>query len=107
MALKQDDFIIADTSGSFCFYELTGEMRNPFKLFKNNMPVAVDQDEVKWNKYLEDQDSAPYFPITGMEQIGDFIVYTTTRRQILKMRIQKEKSEDFGRISYLTIPFHR
>ena len=54
MALKQDDFIIADTSGSFCFYELTGEMRNPFKLFKNNMPVAVDQDEVKWNKYLED-----------------------------------------------------
>ena len=42
-----------------------------------------------------------------MEQIGDFIVYTTTRRQILKMRIQKEKSDDFGRISYLTIPFHR
>jgi hypothetical protein len=23
------------------------------------------------------------------------------------MRIQKEKAEDFGKISYLTIPFHR
>ena len=42
-----------------------------------------------------------------MEQVGDFLVYTTTKRQILKMRIQKEKSDDFGRISYLTIPFHR
>lgn len=42
-----------------------------------------------------------------MEQIGDFLVYTTTKRQILKMRIQKDKTDEFGRISYLTIPFHR
>lgn len=54
LALKQDDFIIADHSGTFCHYESTGEMRNPFKLFKNNLPVAVDQDDVKWNKNLED-----------------------------------------------------
>jgi WD40 repeat protein len=42
-----------------------------------------------------------------MEQIGEFLVYTTTKRQILKMRIQKEKTEEFGKISYHTIPFHR
>ena len=42
-----------------------------------------------------------------MEQVGDFLVYTTSKRQLMKMRLLKEKSEDFGRISYLTIPFHR
>lgn len=52
-------------------------------------------------------ETTPYFPITGMEQVGDFLVYTTRKRQILKMRIQKEKTEEFGKISYLTIPFHR
>ena len=41
LALKED-FIIADHSGSFCHYEATNEMRNPFKLFKNNLPTAVD-----------------------------------------------------------------
>ena len=49
----------------------------------------------------------PYFAITGMDQLGDHLVYVTAKKQILKMRIQKEKTEDFGKISYLTIPFHR
>ena len=107
LALKGDDFIIADTSGSFSLYESTGELRNPFKLFKNNLPVNVDTDDSKWSKHLEAQDSMPYFPITGMEQMGDYIVYTTKKRQILKMKVLKEKAEDLGKISYLTIPFHR
>ncbi len=109
LLLKSEDFIIADGSGQFCYYEPTGELRNPYKLFRSNMPVCVDIEESKWNKFLEAQDQgvAPFFPITGMDQIGDWLMYITTKRQILKMRIQKEKSDDFGRISYLTIPYHR
>ncbi len=34
--------MIADNTGSFFYYEATGELRNPFKLFKNNLPSAVD-----------------------------------------------------------------
>ena len=48
-----------------------------------------------------------YFPMTGMDQVGDYLVYTTKKRQMFKMRIQKEKTDDFGKISYLTIPFHK
>ena len=88
LALKGDDFMIADGSGSFCYYEATGELRNPFKLFKNNLPVAVDTEhEPKWSSHLEEQDSQPYFSITGMEQLGDYVIYTTLKRQILKMRL--------------------
>ena len=99
--------MIADGSGGFCHYEATGETRNPFKLFKSNLPYSVDMDDSKWSKFLDEQDSTPYFPITCMEQLGDHLIYVTKKRQILKMRIQKEKTDDFGKISYLTIPFHR
>jgi len=67
LAIKGDDFMIADGSGSFCHFEATGELRNPFKLFKSNLPVAVDTDDTRWNRNLEEQDRQPYFPITGME----------------------------------------
>jgi len=42
LVLKSEDFIIADGSGQFCYYEPTGELRNPYKLFKSNMPTMVD-----------------------------------------------------------------
>ena len=49
LALKSDDFIIADSSGSFAYYEPTNEKGNPFKLLKSNMPVNVDTDDSeKW-----------------------------------------------------------
>ena len=54
LALKGDDFIIANDKGDFCHYEATGELRNPFKMFKGNLPVAVDMDEnARWNNHLE------------------------------------------------------
>ena len=87
LALKSEDFIIADSSGSFAYYEPTNEMRNPFKLLKSNMPVHLDTDESeRWQYYLAEQDTV-YFPMTGMDQVGDFLVYTTKKRQMLKMRI--------------------
>jgi hypothetical protein len=51
--IKGEDFIIADQSGSFAHYEGTGELRNPFKLFKSNLPVAVESEGLKWNRFLE------------------------------------------------------
>ena len=108
LALKGDDFIIANDTGSFFYYESTGELRNPFKLFRNSLPTEVDSakdgdigtggsagivsashssSSNKWSKYLEEQDGTPFFPSTGMEQIGDYLVYTTKKRQLLKMRI--------------------
>jgi hypothetical protein len=72
-------------------------------MVKGNLPVGVDHEEVKWNRYLDESSVA----VTGMDQVGDFLVYTTANRQILKMRILKEKTEDFGKTSYLTIPFHK
>lgn len=107
LPLKGDDFIVAEKSGTFCYYERqVGDLRTPFKLYKNNLPTQVDT-EMKWHKFLETQERQPFLPITGMEQIGEFIVYTTTKKQIMRMRIQKEKNEDFGKISYLTTPFHK
>lgn len=51
------------------------------------MPVSLDTEESeKWQNYLAEQDSV-YFPITGMDQVGEFLVYTTEKRQMLKMRI--------------------
>ena len=110
LPIKGEDFMIADGTGAFYHYESTGELRNPFKLFKSNLPTTIDQeDNTKWTRFLEEQqqDGMPYFPITGMEQLGEHLVFVTKKKQILKMRIQKEKTEDFGKISYLTIPFHR
>ena len=55
LALKGDDFMIADGSGSFCHYEMTGELRNPFRLNKSNLPFSVEMDDGhKWNRFLED-----------------------------------------------------
>ena len=67
LALKGDDFIIADNTGSFFHYEATGELRNPFKLFRSNLPTTVDKEDSKWCKYLEEQDGSPCFPSTGMD----------------------------------------
>jgi hypothetical protein len=53
LQLKSEDFIVADGSGRFCYYEPTGELRNPYKLFRSNLPVNVDTEESKWNKFLE------------------------------------------------------
>ena len=50
--------------------------------------------------------SAPYFPITGMELIGDCLVYTTENKQIMKLRFNEDKKKDFGKVSFLTVPFH-
>ena len=52
-------------------------------MVKGNLPVGVDHEEVKWNRYLDESGVA----VTGMDQVGDFLVYTTANRQILKMRI--------------------
>ena len=53
LALKSEDFIIADDRGQFCYFEPTNELRNPFKLYKSNLPVSVDTEDVRWNRYLE------------------------------------------------------
>lgn len=42
-----------------------------------------------------------------MTQAGEWLIYTTVKKQLLKMRIQKSKPEEFGTIGYLTTPFHR
>ena len=54
LALKSEDFVIADQSGSFAYFEPTNELRNPFKLLKSNLPVSVDYEEPKWSRYLEE-----------------------------------------------------
>lgn len=90
LPIKGEDFMIADGTGAFYHYESTGELRNPFKLFKSNLPTSIDQeDNTKWTRFLEDQqqDGMPYFPITGMEQLADHLVFVTNKKQILKMRI--------------------
>ena len=40
--LKNEDFILADDNGMFLYYEPTNELRNPYKLYKNNMPIGLD-----------------------------------------------------------------
>lgn len=107
LTLKGDDFMLADDSGRFVMYEATGESKSPYKMFKATMPAALDLEENRWNKCLEEMDLYPYFLVTGMEQIGDWLVYATQKRQLLKMRIHKDKIDDFGKISFLNIPFHR
>lgn len=67
VALKSEDFILADNAGSFAYYEPTNEKVNPFKLLKSNLPVSLDTDDSeKWQGYLAEQDSV-YFPMTGMD----------------------------------------
>jgi len=79
LVLKNEDFIISDTQGSFCYYETTNQTRDPFKMLKSHMPLGVDQENEKWNRHLEDQSSI-YFPATGMDRCGDFLIYTTSRK---------------------------
>ena len=91
--------------GRFLVFDLTGDHKNPCHMTKR-LPEIVDKDE-PWHAFLEKQDSQPTFPITSMAQVGDDLIYTTARKQLLKMKISAEKQDDFGKISYLTIPFHR
>ena len=39
--------------------------------------------------------------------VGDSLIYTTKRKQLMKMKTSAEKQDEFGKISYLTIPFLR
>ena len=70
------------------------------------VPERVDREE-PWHDFLEKQDGQPFFPTTNMVQVGDNLIYTTKRKQLMKMKASSEKQDDFGKISYLTIPFHR
>jgi WD40 repeat protein len=102
---KQEGFIIADDMGRFLAFDSTSDHKNPFHMTKR-LPEKVDKDE-PWCNFLEKQDNQPNFPITSMAQVGDNLIYTTARKQLLKMKTSAEKQDDFGKIAYLSIPFHR
>ena len=38
---------------------------------------------------------------------GDWLVYTTKKKQLMKMRLNKEKKDELGKLSYIMYPFHR
>lgn len=102
---RQEGFFIADNNGRFQVFDTTSDPKSPFQCTKL-LPERVDKDE-PWSSFLEKQDNCPYFAITSMVQVGDNLIYTTKRKQLMKMKTSSEKQEDFGKISYLTIPFHR
>ena len=102
---RQESFIVADDTGRFQVFETTGDPKNPFQMTKM-LPERVDRDE-PWSSFLEKQDNQPYLPITSMTHVGDTLVYATKRRQLMKMKTSSEKQDEFGKFSFLTIPFHR
>jgi WD40 repeat protein len=37
---------------------------------------------------------------------NDSLVYTTENRQIMKLKLNEEKPKEYGKVSFLTVPFH-
>ena len=42
-----------------------------------------------------------------MDMAGDWLIYTTKKKQLLKMRMNRDKKDELGRLSYVVYPFHR
>jgi hypothetical protein len=70
------------------------------------MPTGIDKDEPWCKNYLRNDSAAPYYIVTGADVAGDFLIYTTENKQIMKMRHIAEKRDDLGKVSYLISPFH-
>jgi WD40 repeat protein len=70
-----------------------------------DLPTTADMDE-PWANHLKRLENEPYFPIVGAYVQGDFIVYATHNKQLLKMRHSAEKPDEIGKFSFLICPFH-
>ena len=109
VAVRETDFIIANPQGRMLFFTSTGELKNPFKLENDNLPEEVDRED---NKYVDfilqcGSDFFPTFPMMHMDMVGDWLVYTTRKKQLMKMKMNREKHDEMGRISFVINPFHK
>ncbi len=103
---RDKNFIIADDSGRFKLYQYTGDPKTPWVL-KRDLPLGVDSDEQEqWAEHLKTLAGAPYFPTTGMLLFNDALVYTTENRQLMRLKLNEEKPREYGKVSFLTVPFH-
>ena len=102
-----NDFVVADDLGHLEYFSSTGEGKNPFRVKSCKLPLEVDKEDNKWYEYMEKSENCPNFLISSMDMVGDMLVYSTHRKQLCKMRMNKDKAEEMGRVSYLTIPFHK
>ena len=73
-------FFIYDDSGRIKVYNSGPDQKNPY-LLAHDFPAGIDFDENEpWAYHLKTLSREPIFPITGLEHVGDFLVYTTTNR---------------------------
>lgn len=99
-------FFIYDDTGRIKAYALGPDQKNPYQL-TNDFPSGIDTDENEiWAKHLSSLGKEPIFPITGLEHVGDQLVYTTTNCQILKLKIGDDKPRNLGKVSFFSVPMH-
>lgn len=93
-----------DDCGKFKIYQSSGEPKQPYFLYKD-LPTSPDMDE-PWSAQLKRLENEPFFPISGAYIQGDYIIYATQGKQLLKMRHVSEKIDEIGKFSFLISPFH-
>jgi hypothetical protein len=103
---REKNFIISDDSGRFKEYLYTGDPKSPW-ILKRNLPLGIDENESEqWAAHLKTLHGTPFFPTTGMLLFNDCLVYTTENKQIMKMKLNEEKPKEYGKVAFLTEPFH-
>ena len=75
------------------------------------LPVTMKIDSESgehdpWAKHLQSLEGAPFFPLTSLELVGEYLIFTTENRQIMKMSFNYEKPKEIGQVSFLTLPDH-
>jgi hypothetical protein len=103
---QDKNFIIADDSGRFKQYTFTGDPKSPW-ILKGDLPLGIDTAEAEqWSDHMQTLKGSPFFATTGVILFNDFLVYTTENRQIMKLKLNEEKPKEYGKVSFLSVPFH-
>jgi len=126
VARDKSGFVIADDSGRFKSYEQSQDPKSPFQKSVFEMQIGYDAKAIShvetlpvttkiesesgehdpWAKYLQKLEGAPFFPLTELMLVGEYLIFTTENRQIMKMSFNYEKPKEIGQVSFLTLPFH-